>query len=168
MRANRRSRCVRCPVYVEPGEEMITVTDGYAHASCPEMREPEPTPDSPPLKATESQETVRPTICTACGLPGHDLEDCERLPVADYAARAAEVRTLMGWSEEGEPFVTTPFRERFGLPPRTEGQLRAMAREQVAESRAGRLVTVGHEDGYEIRQAREQDAGHDADAPAGG
>lgn len=59
--------------------------------------------------------------------------------VADYPAAAARARELLGWSvDPDDPIVRTPFREHLKLPLRTESQLRALALQQVAESRAAR------------------------------
>ena len=161
--ANFPRTCPDCRIRVEPGEQIRLSESGWVHATCPEPAPP------PPSKATEEGLNPLPTrICTGCGLPGHEADACTRPPPADAAARAAELRTLMGWADDGEPFGLTRFGERFGYPPRTDGQLRAMAREQVEQSRAGRLVTVRGDDGYEIRQPREQDRGDDAGAPPGG
>lgn len=74
-------------------------------------------------------------ICLHCGMPGH--QGCGR-PVADYAAGAAEARAALGLSLTRR--TTTPFREQHDMGPRSEEELRAEARRQVAEFRASRQV----------------------------
>lgn len=58
--------------------------------------------------------------------------------IAGYHAWAQMTRAVLGWTDitEDDPIVRTPFRTAAKLPPRTESQLRAIAREQAAEARA--------------------------------
>lgn len=90
-------------------------------------------------------------------LPGYSIGVPPRKDpseIADYPARAAEARAMLnkalGIGDDGDaggPVVTTPFRSRMRLPPRTEGELRAIARAQVAESRAlgNRMITQNYQ-----------------------
>lgn len=106
--------------------------------------------------------------CHNCGEPGHYRRHCPhqspaqtRVPAAaprpsagapdifkaaDVSPCAMARRRVLyfGWGEKiaamtgGGRVVRTPFRDRARLAPKTEGQLRALALEQVAEARAAR------------------------------
>ncbi len=74
-------------------------------------------------------------------LPAYVRLDLTRHPeeIADYEAWGAVARELLaavtGQPQPDGPYVITPFRTKLGLPPRTDGELRAIAREQVAAIR---------------------------------
>ena len=51
--------------------------------------------------------------------------------IADYEARAAEARALLGYPPVDE-LVTSKFREQYRLPTRTAAQLRKMALDQIS------------------------------------
>ena len=51
--------------------------------------------------------------------------------IADYPARAAEARALLGYPPADE-LVTSPFRKQYRLPVRTAAQLRKMALDQIS------------------------------------
>ena len=76
-------------------------------------------------------------------LPAYTRLDLTRRPpeeIADGKEWAAVARELLaaasGQPPDDSPLVITPFRTKFGFRPRTEAQLRAIAREQVAAHRA--------------------------------
>ncbi|HWM96704.1 MAG TPA: hypothetical protein VNO54_06570 [Streptosporangiaceae bacterium] len=76
-------------------------------------------------------------------LPAYVHLDLTRRPaeeIADGKEWAAVARELLaaasGQPPDDSPLVITPFRTKFGFRPRTEAQLRAIAREQVAAHRA--------------------------------
>jgi hypothetical protein len=84
-------------------------------------------------------------------MPAYARLDLTRRPpeeIADYAAWGQAARQALaiqlGQPEPDGPYVVTEFRQKFGLPPRTESQLRAIAREQVAEARAARDYIPDH------------------------
>jgi hypothetical protein len=112
-------------------------SDEHLSYDCPNRTRQQAAPGTAP-------DYVRPSIQDA--LPAYNtgvppVKDPSE--IADYAARAAEARAMLrqalglGSAEEDtSPLVDTPFRRRMGLPPRTEDELRAIARAQVAELRA--------------------------------
>lgn len=107
----------------------------HLYRDCPAA--PGTTPGTSPAAATRPDSPQN-------HLPGYNQGVPPRKQPLDCAAWAAEARTMLARAlghggDEGtgdSPVVIPPFRERFGLPPRTENELRAIAAEQVAEARA--------------------------------
>lgn len=106
---------------------------GHVKANCPKRTPIAKTPPgAPPEGAPEEVEEQK--ICLTCGAKGTHTQTCGQPP--PEPERIAEILTGYGFDRTG--LVRTAFRERFRLMPRTEAQLRAIARHQVAEARADR------------------------------
>ena len=84
-----------------------------------------------PLEAPRPALISTPSICLHCGKPGH--QGCSAR-VADYPAAAADARAQLGYALDARKL--TPFRAQYQLPARSDEELRAIARKQVAADRA--------------------------------
>lgn len=113
-------RCYRC------GQS------GHFKSECPSRQAP------PPPQAAE--EPDRNDARLLCRRPVAEVLAQYQRPaeeLADAEPWADSIRQAMGWGD-GTPMVRSEFRGRQGLAPRTEEQLRVLAAEQAAESRAAR------------------------------
>lgn len=75
----------------------------------------------------------KPAICLSCGMPGHQGCGHQR---ADYARAADAARRQLGFALGKAAERNSEFAQQANLPRRTEEELRALARRQVAEHRA--------------------------------
>lgn len=106
---------------------------GHVKANCPKRTPIANTPPgAPPEGAPEQREEQR--VCLTCGAKGTHTRTCGQPP--SEPERFAAILDSFGFDRTG--LVRTEFREKAGLLPRTEAQLRAIAARQVAAARSDR------------------------------
>lgn len=106
---------------------------GHVKANCPKRTPIANTPPgAPPEGAPEQREEQR--VCLTCGAKGTHTRTCGQPPSEPESIGA--ILTANGF--DLTKLVRTEFREKAGIMPRTEAQLRAIAARQVAEARDDR------------------------------
>lgn len=106
---------------------------GHVKANCPKRTPIANTPPgAPPEGAPEQREEQR--VCLTCGAKGTHTRTCGE-PRSE-PERFAAILDSFGFDRTG--LVRTEFREKAGIMPRTDAQLRAIAGRQVAEARSDR------------------------------